>query len=77
MEAILNFALPFDVNMYDNIVSVFNDASHPQRAAAERVLNAFRENPDAWTRVDTILATSQSPLARYAAMQVRGHAEEH
>jgi exportin-1 len=70
MEALLDFSLPFSVATFDQVVAIFIDPSHPQRAVAERVLNAFREHPDSWTRVDTILAASQSPQARYAAMQV-------
>jgi hypothetical protein len=49
MDVLLNFSVPFDVAVFDQVVAVFNDAAHPQRALAERVLNAFRER--AWSLV--------------------------
>ena len=45
-------------------------SSRVQRVAADRVLMAFREHPDAWTRVDTILESSSNPQTKYIALQV-------
>ena len=40
-----------------------------QRSSADKLLTAFREHPDAWTRVDTILESSGSPQTKYLALQ--------
>lgn len=42
----------------------------PQRVAAERVLKQFQEHPDAWTRADRILETSQNQQTKFFALQV-------
>lgn len=41
-----------------------------QRSAAEKVLKAFQENPDAWTRVDTILEKGKTQQTKFFALQV-------
>lgn len=42
-----------------------------QRQHAEAVLLQFRQHPEAWTRVDTILSESALAQTRYLALQVR------
>ncbi|RYG55149.1 hypothetical protein EON66_05990 [archaeon] len=133
MEALLDFTRPVSVPLMDNIVRVYNDASHPQvracactccrmrglgmraspaggrallhlthppsvchtrdrgtrltrmhacvcanvfrprdvqRAAAESVLVAFRQHPESWTRVDTILSESTMQQTKFLALQI-------
>lgn len=41
-----------------------------QRDAAEKVLKAFQEHPDAWTRVDVILEKAKTQQTKYFALQV-------
>lgn len=41
-----------------------------QRSAAEKLLLEFQEHPQAWTRVDMILETSQNQATKYFALQV-------
>jgi hypothetical protein len=41
-----------------------------QRTAAEQVLKTFQENPDAWTRVDTILEKGKTQQTKFFALQV-------
>lgn len=41
-----------------------------QRVLADKVLVAFKEHPEAWTRVDTILESSPNPNTKYIALQV-------
>lgn len=45
---------------------------HPtlQRGAADKVLTAFREHPEAWTRVDAILESASNAQAKFIALQV-------
>jgi len=60
-----------DVKLLDNVVKVCYDASNPQRLRAEQLMLAFKEHPEAWTRVDTILEQSSNPNTKYLALQVR------
>lgn len=41
-----------------------------QRDAAEKVLKAFQEHPEAWTRVDSILEKASTQQTKYFALQV-------
>ena len=41
-----------------------------QRVPAEKVLQAFQEHPESWTRVDAILEASQYQNTKYFALQV-------
>ncbi len=45
-----------------------------QRTAAEKVLKALQDHPDAWTRVDTILENSKDSNSKFIALQVCGSA---
>lgn len=46
-----------------------------QRAHADKVLVAFKEHPEAWTRVDAILETASNPNTKFIALQVRPRGE--
>jgi hypothetical protein len=41
-----------------------------QRVAAEQALKAFQEQPEAWTRVDSILDKATTQQTKYFALQV-------
>jgi exportin-1 len=41
-----------------------------QRIAADKIISNFREHPNAWTRVDTILENSSNPQSKYIALQI-------
>jgi hypothetical protein len=41
-----------------------------QRDMANKILMAFQEHPQAWTRADAILEQSASPSSRFFALQV-------
>lgn len=45
--------------------------SHVQRMAAEAVLKAVQEHPEAWTRVDAILEHSKNQQTKFFGLQVR------
>jgi exportin-1 len=40
-----------------------------QRAAAEKLLLQLQEHPQAWQRVDVILASAQNQSTKYFALQ--------
>lgn len=44
----------------------------PQRVSAEKVLNALKEHPDTWTRVDGILERATNTQTKFFALQVSG-----
>lgn len=43
---------------------------HKQRAAAEKVLKAYQDHPDAWARVDAILDKASTQQTKFFALQV-------
>ena len=45
-------------------------SSCTQRVPAEKLLTAFQEHPESWTRVDSILETSRYQNTKYFALQV-------
>lgn len=42
-----------------------------QRDAAKKILEALKEEPSSWARVDAVLEESQSMLTKFFALQVR------
>jgi exportin-1 len=42
-----------------------------QRKQAESILKAFQDNPEAWTRVDSILEHAKSEQTKFFGLQVR------
>ncbi|PRP84096.1 exportin-1-like [Planoprotostelium fungivorum] len=69
MDQILDFSVPLDVNLLDNIVNVMY-TNPSQMPAAQAVLAKFQEHPEAWTRVATILENSSRTETRYIALQI-------
>lgn len=41
-----------------------------QQRVAQEILTSFKEQPDAWTRVDTILEFSSNQQTKYYALQI-------
>lgn len=60
----------FSVELLDEVVKAAYSPSHPQRAAANKVLMSFQELPDVWTKADAILETSQNSETKFFALQV-------
>lgn len=52
------------------VLGVPNAHHYLQRDAAEKVLKAFQEHPEAWTRVDSILEKAKTQQTKYFALQV-------
>ncbi|PSC71723.1 exportin-1-like isoform X2 [Micractinium conductrix] len=68
---LLDFAQPLDVGLLDSTVNAFYGAgSNQERMAAEAVLKAVQEHPEAWTRVDAILEHSKNPQTKFFGLQV-------
>ncbi|KXZ44730.1 hypothetical protein GPECTOR_63g55 [Gonium pectorale] len=73
VASLLDFSKPIDVGLLDATVNSSMQSvagGEQQRAAAEKLLLEFQEHPQAWTRVDTILETSQSQPTKYFALQI-------
>jgi exportin-1 len=69
MEKLLNFNEPLDVGLLDRVVAAMN--GRPEDVvAAQKVLAQFKEHPQSWTRVDTILEYAQNPATKYFALQI-------
>lgn len=58
------------VQMFDHVVSLMYSGDQAQRGLAHDLLTRLKTHPDAWRSVDTILATSQSPDAKFFALNV-------
>lgn len=70
MEQILDFSKDLDVNLLDQVVSVFYKGSGDQRKQAQEVLTKFQDHLDAWTRADKILQFSQDSQSKYIALSI-------
>ncbi|SGY39697.1 BQ5605_C003g02266 [Microbotryum silenes-dioicae] len=70
MDAILNFSVPLDVNLLDQVAQVFLTGRGTEQAQASTVLAQFQEHPDAWQRVPEILERSASAQTKYIALQI-------
>lgn len=42
----------------------------PQRASAEKLLKAYQDHPDAWSRVDGILEKASTQQTKFFALQI-------
>eukprot|EP00878_Enallax_costatus_P004424 GHUV01004664.1.p1 GENE.GHUV01004664.1~~GHUV01004664.1.p1 ORF type:complete len:817 (+),score=242.84 GHUV01004664.1:920-3370(+) len=70
-SALLDFSQPMNVELLETTVAVFYGPGTPeQRGAAEKVLKAFQEHPEAWTRVDVILEKAKTQQTKYIALQI-------
>jgi exportin-1 len=67
---LLNFSLPFDCQLLDQIVLISLDSAHPQRSAANTFLVKMKEHPDMWRRADSILEGSKQDSSKFFALQV-------
>lgn len=68
---LLDFSAPLDVALLDSTVNAFYGAgSNQERMAAEAVLKAVQEHPEAWTRVDAILEHSKNQQTKFFGLQV-------
>ena len=71
MEAILRFDAPLDVALLDRVVLAMHRSPEPERSQADRVLTAFREHAEAWTRVDAVLESAGSSVeTKFFALQI-------
>jgi exportin-1 len=71
---LLNFSVPFDCSLLDQIVAIAMDGKHPQRGAANDFLVRMKENPNMWRRSDAILETSNQLASKFFGLQVLGEA---
>ena len=73
-EEILDFNSPFDtgkVDMLDRIMNILYGPSNPQdRDMAHKIINEFKQNPQAWLYADTILEMSNSPNTKFFALSI-------
>ena len=68
---LLDFSQKLDIGLLDNVVNVVYTSSNADEVrAAQGVLTQLGENPDAWTRVDSILEQSQNSKTKFYALQI-------
>jgi Cdc6-like AAA superfamily ATPase len=59
-EQLLDFSQKLDINLLDTVVNCLYNSIGQQQQIAQKILNDFKEHPDAWTRVDVILEYSNN-----------------
>ncbi|CCF56713.1 hypothetical protein KAFR_0B04170 [Kazachstania africana CBS 2517] len=70
MDSILDFSKELDINVLDQVVDTFYNASGPQQKQAQDALTKFQEHPDAWQRADQILQFSKNPHAKFIGLSI-------
>jgi len=70
LQRLLDSTQEFDIPLLDNVVTAAYDPINPQRAAANKVLMAMQENPDLWTKADSILERASNPHTRFFGLQI-------
>ncbi|KAI9179359.1 Karyopherin transporter [Blastocladiella emersonii ATCC 22665] len=69
-QSLLDFSLPLNVALFDNVVNTFYRSHGAEQQQAQQLLTAFQEHPDAWTRADAILEQSAVMQSKYIALQI-------
>ena len=70
MDKVLDFSVPLDIPLLDNVVRCMNFGQEPLRSQADRILTAFREHPDAWQRTDKIIEGDTCLESKFFALQI-------
>lgn len=68
--SLLDFSQRLDINLLDSVVNHMYQGEGTEQRLAQEVLTTLKENPDAWTRVDTILEFSKNQQTKYYALQI-------
>ncbi|KAH8062272.1 hypothetical protein JL722_3186 [Aureococcus anophagefferens] len=61
---LLDESQPFDVAIFDGVVSASYDPRHPERSMANEILMKLREQSNAWAKADAIIENSTLPQGR-------------
>lgn len=69
-KKLLDFNEKLDIGLLDNIVGCLYTSQGEQLRYAQEVLTRYKEHPDAWTRVDSILEFSQNQNTKFYALQI-------
>lgn len=70
MQRICDLSQEMDVQLLDNIVHTAYDPINPQRASANKVLMALKDNPDIWVRADAIMERATNAQTRFFGLQL-------
>jgi len=60
----------FEVDFLDTVIGAAYDPSSSNRALANKTLMSLQENPDLWTKADTIMEKAQSSQSKFFGLQV-------
>ncbi|KCZ80277.1 hypothetical protein H312_02335 [Anncaliia algerae PRA339] len=70
MSEIFDFTKPLNVAALDRIVLEAFDPQNEKKEESEQILVEFKEHPNSWSRVDTILKESSNPKTHFFALQI-------
>ena len=69
-RSLLDFSQRLDINLLDTVVQCMYNGNGDEQSSAEKILTTFKEHPEAWTKVDTILEFSTNQQTKYYALQI-------
>lgn len=73
MNPLLDFGKEFDIKILESLVADAFNPNSPRKNEAEELLIQFKENPNAWTRVDQILKQGTMTETQFFALQILEH----
>lgn len=62
---LLDESQPFDVEVFDAVITAAYHPSHPERSAANSILMKLREQTNTWAHADAIIERSKIREGRY------------
>lgn len=70
MEKILDLSSELDIKLFDEVVSTALNPSSSNKSVAESILLQFKDLPDSWFTIDSILKNSSLKQSRFIALQI-------
>ncbi|KAK8802110.1 hypothetical protein WA158_006505 [Blastocystis sp. Blastoise] len=70
MEALLDFSLPFNSQLFDSAISAFYNVKDPNNAAASKFVHEFREKEGVWKIVFDIVEKCQNKYSIFYGLNI-------
>ena len=70
MDTLTDPGKPVDIEFLDSVVRTFYNDRGERQVQAKQILESFSSSPNAWQKVDQILANSHSQETKFIALNV-------
>jgi len=70
VNKLLDFDSKLDIGLLDNVVAAMYKSTGEEQKMAQEVLTTYKEHPNSWMKVDTILEFSSNQENKYYALQI-------